>query len=47
MWCPIVVFVFAFGPSSDYEVFLLPRVKECYDQCGGSDHAVATGLQPS
>lgn len=47
MWCPIVVFVFAFGPSSDYEVFLLPRGKECYDQCGDSDHAVATGLQPS
>jgi RND superfamily putative drug exporter len=47
VWCPIVVFVFAFGLSMDYEVFLLARIKECYDECGDSDHAVATGLQRS
>jgi RND superfamily putative drug exporter len=28
VWCPIVVFVFAFGLSMDYEVFLLSRIKE-------------------
>ena len=47
VWCPIVVFVFAFGLSMDYEVFLLSRIKESYDECGDSDHAVATGLQRS
>lgn len=47
VWVPIIVFVFAFGLSMDYEVFLLSRVKECYDQCGNSDRAVANGLQRS
>ena len=47
VWVPIVVFVFAFGLSMDYEVFLLSRIKECYDEYGDSDHAVATGLQRS
>ena len=47
VWVPIVVFVFAFGLSMDYEVFLLSRVKECYDECGNSDNAVANGLQRS
>jgi RND superfamily putative drug exporter len=47
VWCPIVVFVFAFGLSMDYEVFLLSRVKESYDECGDSDRAVAAGLQRS
>jgi RND superfamily putative drug exporter len=31
----------------DYEVFLLSRIKECYDECGDSDAAVANGLQRS
>jgi RND superfamily putative drug exporter len=39
--------VFAFGLSMDYEVFLLSRIKECYDECGDSDAAVANGLQRS
>jgi RND superfamily putative drug exporter len=47
VWVPIVVFVFAFGLSMDYEVFLLSRIKECYDECGDSDRAVANGLQRS
>jgi RND superfamily putative drug exporter len=47
VWVPIVVFVFAFGLSMDYEVFLLSRIKECYDECGNSDNAVANGLQRS
>jgi RND superfamily putative drug exporter len=47
VWCPIVVFVFAFGLSMDYEVFLLSRIKESHDDCGDSNHAVATGLQRS
>jgi RND superfamily putative drug exporter len=47
LWVPIVVFVFAFGLSMDYEVFLLSRIKECYDECGGNDNAVANGLARS
>jgi RND superfamily putative drug exporter len=47
VWVPVVVFVFAFGLSMDYEVFLLSRIKECYDECGDSDSAVANGLQRS
>ena len=44
---PLLLFVFIFGLSMDYEVFLLSRIKESYDECGDSDHAVATGLQRS
>jgi RND superfamily putative drug exporter len=47
LWVPVVVFVFAFGLSMDYEVFLLSRIKEAYDECGDTDQAVATGLQRS
>jgi RND superfamily putative drug exporter len=31
----------------DYEVFLLSRIKEAYDETGDTNHAVATGLQRS
>ena len=47
MWVPIVVFLFGFGLSMDYEVFLLSRIKESFDATGNSDHAVADGLQRS
>ena len=47
VWAPVVVFVFAFGLSMDYEVFLLSRIKERYDETGDSDSAVASGLQAS
>jgi RND superfamily putative drug exporter len=43
----VVIFTFAFGLSMDYEVFLLSRIKESYDECGDSDVAVADGLQRS
>ncbi|HEX9343240.1 MAG TPA: MMPL family transporter, partial [Actinomycetota bacterium] len=42
---PVLVFVFAFGLSMDYEVFLLSRIKETWDESGDNDHAVALGLQ--
>ena len=32
VWMPVIVFVFAFGLSMDYEVFLLSRIKECHDE---------------
>ena len=44
---PVVVFVFAFGLSMDYEVFMLARIKEAYDESGDNDRAVALGLQRS
>ena len=31
LWMPVMVFVFAFGLSMDYEVFLLSRIKEVHD----------------
>jgi putative drug exporter of the RND superfamily len=46
-WVPVLVFAFAFGLSMDYEVFLLSRIKEAYDQGLRNDHAVALGLQRS
>jgi RND superfamily putative drug exporter len=46
-WLPVIVFVFAFGLSMDYEVFLLSRIKESYDETGDTDTAVANGLQRS
>ena len=47
VWVPVIVFVFAFGLSMDYEVFLLSRIKECHDEGCDSDTAVANGLQRS
>ena len=46
-WVPVLVFVFGFGLSMDYEVFLLSRIKEEYDRTGDTSAAVATGLQRS
>jgi putative drug exporter of the RND superfamily len=44
---PLIVFLFAFGLSMDYEVFLLARIKEAWDETGDNDVAVATGLDRS
>jgi len=42
---PILMLAIIFGLSTDYEVFLLSRVRERYDQTGDNADAVATGLQ--
>jgi putative drug exporter of the RND superfamily len=42
---PIIILIFAFGLSMDYEVFLLARVKEIHDETGDNDRAVSLGLQ--
>ena len=47
LWMPILILIFAFGLSMDYEVFLLSRIKEVHDETGDSDLAVAVGLQRS
>jgi RND superfamily putative drug exporter len=45
LFMPVLIFIFAFGLSMDYEVFLLARIKEIYDRTGDNDRAVAEGLQ--
>jgi uncharacterized membrane protein YdfJ with MMPL/SSD domain len=42
---PAILFVILFALSTDYEVFMLSRVKEYYHQTGNNDEAVAAGLQ--
>ncbi|MCW2613564.1 MAG: putative rane protein [Frankiales bacterium] len=42
---PILMFCLLFGLSMDYEVFLLSRIKEVYDETGDNARAVAVGLQ--
>jgi uncharacterized membrane protein YdfJ with MMPL/SSD domain len=42
---PILMLALIFGLSMDYEVFLLSRIKELYDQSGDNTAAVAGGLQ--
>jgi RND superfamily putative drug exporter len=45
LWLPTIIFLFAFGLSMDYEVFLLGRIKEIHDRTGDNDLAVSMGLQ--
>jgi RND superfamily putative drug exporter len=44
---PVLVFVFAFGLSMDYEVFLIARIRELVEQGVPNDAAVARALQRS
>ena len=44
MWVPLMVFAFLFGLSMDYEVFILTRIREAYDETGDARQAVTTGL---
>jgi RND superfamily putative drug exporter len=43
-WIPLMIFAFLFGLSMDYEVFMLTRMREAYDETGDTRHAVALGL---
>src|SRR5262249_2248279 len=43
-WLPLIVFAFLFGLSMDYEVFILARMREEYDQSGSTDAAVVQGI---
>jgi RND superfamily putative drug exporter len=42
---PILLLAIVFGLSMDYEVFLLSRIRERYDETGDNNAAVAAGLQ--
>ncbi len=43
-WIPLMVFAFLFGLSMDYEVFILSRMREEFDQTGSTDTAVVRGI---
>ncbi|MBA2560594.1 MAG: MMPL family transporter, partial [Propionibacteriales bacterium] len=43
-WLPVLIFAFLFGLSMDYEVFILARMREEYDNTGDTSAAVVTGL---
>ena len=43
-WVPLVLFSMLFGLLMDYQVFLLSRIKERYDQTGDTREAVAHGI---
>ena len=43
-WIPLMIFAFLFGLSMDYEVFMLTRIREAYDESGNTREAVAHGL---
>jgi RND superfamily putative drug exporter len=43
-WIPLMIFAFLFGLSMDYEVFMISRMREAYDELGDTRRAVALGL---
>jgi uncharacterized membrane protein YdfJ with MMPL/SSD domain len=43
-WVPLFLFSVLFGLSMDYQVFLLSRIKERYDQTGSTRDAVTHGV---
>jgi RND superfamily putative drug exporter len=43
-WVPLFLFSVLFGLSMDYQVFLMSRIKERYDQTGSTREAVASGV---
>jgi RND superfamily putative drug exporter len=43
-WIPLMIFAFLYGLSMDYEVFMLTRMREAYDEMGSTDQAIELGL---
>src|SRR4029450_4084999 len=43
-WIPIFLFATLFGLSMDYEVFLVMRMREAWDEVNDNTRAVAPGL---
>ena len=43
-WIPLMIFAFLYGLSMDYEVFMLTRMREAYDQVHDTNEAIALGL---
>jgi RND superfamily putative drug exporter len=44
MWVPLMVFAFLFGLSMDYEVFIIARIREAFDNTGSARAAVIEGV---
>ena len=44
-WIPIFLFAMLFGLSMDYEVFLVTRMREAWDETGDNVRAVGLGLE--
>ena len=43
-WIPLMIFAFLYGLSMDYEVFMLTRMREAYDETGDTKKAIELGL---
>ena len=43
-WIPVMIFAFLFGLSMDYEVFMLTRMREAYDETGSTEKAIELGI---
>ena len=43
-WIPLMIFAFLYGLSMDYEVFMLTRMREAYDETGDTHKAIRLGL---
>ncbi|MEK6276753.1 MAG: MMPL family transporter [Actinomycetota bacterium] len=43
-WIPLMIFAFLFGLSMDYEVFMLTRMREAYDETGSTPQSIRLGL---
>ncbi len=43
-WIPLMIFAFLYGLSMDYEVFMLTRMREAYDETGDTAKAIGLGL---
>jgi RND superfamily putative drug exporter len=39
-WIPVMIFAFLFGLSMDYEVFMLTRMREAYDETRSTNKAI-------
>ena len=43
-WIPLMIFAFLYGLSMDYEVFMISRMREAYDETGSTEKAIELGL---
>jgi RND superfamily putative drug exporter len=43
-WIPLMIFAFLYGLSMDYEVFMLTRMREAYDETRSTNRAIELGL---
>jgi putative drug exporter of the RND superfamily len=43
-WIPLMIFAFLFGLSMDYEVFIVTRIREAYDETKNTAKAVGLGI---